>query len=75
MMVFLKYFERIEPSKEEKIESVLPEPDRPLAHSMLSSARIEAANSAVVKSLPRTLSMKFPYIFVSLYGWVHDVHE
>ena len=42
----LKYFKRIEPSKEERIQSVLPKPDGPLAHLMPSSA-IEAANSAV----------------------------
>ena len=46
MAGILKYFKRIEPSKEEKIQSVLPKPDGPLAFSMPSSA-IEAANSAV----------------------------
>ena len=42
----LKYFKRIEPSKEERIQSVLPKPDGPLARLIPSSA-IEAANSAV----------------------------
>ena len=46
MAGLLKYFKRIEPSKEKKIQSVLPKPDGPLALSMPSSA-IEAANSAV----------------------------
>ena len=41
-----KYFKRIEPSKEERIQSVLLKPDGPLARLMQSSA-IEAANSAV----------------------------
>jgi len=45
-MALLKYFKRIEPSKEERIQSVLPKPDGPLARLMPSSA-IEAANSAV----------------------------
>jgi len=44
----LKYFKRIELSKEERIQStsVLPKPNGPLARLMPSSA-IEAANSAV----------------------------
>ena len=29
-MALLKYFKRIEPSKEERIQSVLPKPDCPL---------------------------------------------
>ena len=37
-----KYFKRIEPSKEERIQSVLPKPDGPLVCLMPSSA-IEAA--------------------------------
>jgi len=45
-MALLKYFKCIEPSKEERIQSVLPKPDGPLAHLMPSSA-IEAANSTV----------------------------
>ena len=45
-MAHLKYFKRIEPSKEQKIQSVLPKPDGLLALSMPSSA-IEAANSVV----------------------------
>ena len=45
-MALLKYFKRIEPSKEERIQSVLPKSDGPLARLMPSSA-IEAANSAV----------------------------
>ena len=42
-MVLLKYFERIEPSKEEKIQSVLPKPDGLLPVSMPCTA-IEATN-------------------------------
>ena len=45
-MVLLKYFKRIEPSKEKKIQSVLPKPDGSLAPLMPSST-IQAANSAV----------------------------
>jgi len=30
-MVLLKYFKRIEPSREERIQGVLPKPDGPLA--------------------------------------------
>ena len=44
IMALLKYFKRIEPSKEERIQSVLPEPDCPLARLMPSSAK-ETANS------------------------------
>jgi len=42
----LKYFKRIKPSKEERIQSILPKPDGPLAHLMPNST-IEAANSTV----------------------------
>ena len=56
-MALLKYFKRIEPSKEERTQSVLPKPDSPLARLMPSSA-IEAANSAVRKISPMALSMK-----------------
>ena len=45
----LKYFKCIKPSKEERIQSVLPKPDGPLAHLKLSSA-IEAAHSATHES-------------------------
>ena len=43
----MKYFKRIEPSKEERIQSVLPKPDCPLARLMLTllSSVIETANS------------------------------
>jgi len=41
-MALLKYFKRIKPSKEERIQSVLPKPDGPSARLMPSSA-IEAA--------------------------------
>ena len=44
IMALLKYFKHIEPSKEERIQSVLPKPDCPLARLMPSSA-IETANS------------------------------
>ena len=40
-MALLKFFKRIKPSKEGKIQSVLPKLDGPLAVSMPSSA-IEA---------------------------------
>ena len=45
-MALLKYFKHIKPSKEERIQSVLPKPDGPLARLKLSSA-IEDDNSAV----------------------------
>ena len=32
----MKYFKRIKPSKEERIQSVLPKPDCPLARLMLT---------------------------------------
>ena len=43
-MAFLKYFNCIKPSKEERIQSVLLKPDGPLAQLIPSSA-IEAVNS------------------------------
>ena len=43
-MALLKYFKRIEPTKEERIQGVLPKPDGPLPCLMPSSA-IESANS------------------------------
>ena len=46
-MTLLKYFNRIEPSKEERIQSILPKPNGPLALLIPCSA-IESANSAVV---------------------------
>jgi len=45
-MAILKYFKCIKPSKEERIQSVLPKPDGPLAHLMTISA-IKATNSAI----------------------------
>ena len=44
IMTPLKYFKQIEPSKEERIQNILPKPEGFLAHLMPSSA-IEAANS------------------------------
>ena len=43
-MTLLKYFKCVEPFNEERIQSVLPKPDCPLAGLMPSSA-IETANS------------------------------
>ena len=45
-MALVKYFKRIEPSKEERIQSVLPKPDCPLPRLMLTllSSAIETAN-------------------------------
>ena len=43
IMALLKYFKHIEPSKEERNQSVLPKPNCPLARLMPSSA-IETAN-------------------------------
>ena len=59
---FLKHFKCIKPSKEERIQSVLPKLDGSLACLMPSSA-IEAANSCslialYVKFLPMALSIK-----------------
>ena len=45
-MALLKYFKHVEPSKEERIQSVLTKSDGPSARLMLSLA-IDAANSAV----------------------------
>ena len=44
IVVLLKYFKCIKPSKEGGIQSILPKPDVSLAHLMPSLA-IEAANS------------------------------
>ena len=44
-MALLKYLKHVRPSREEKIQGVLPKPDSPLALSM-PSLGIEAANSA-----------------------------
>ena len=66
IMALLKYFKRIAPSKEEKIESVLPEPDYPLAHSIecQAHATIEAANSAVREVLTKN---SINEVHISLY--------
>ena len=45
-MTLLKYFNRIEPSKEEGIQSVLPKPDGSLVR-LIPCSTIESANSAV----------------------------
>ena len=58
-----KIFKCIEPSKEERIQSVLPKPDGILVCIMPSSA-IEAANSAISDFLPMALSMKTVPLFV-----------
>jgi len=42
----LKYFKHIKPSKEERIQSILPKPDGPSA-CLMPCLTIEAANSAV----------------------------
>ena len=47
IIALLIYFKRIEPSKEERIQNVLPKPDCPLARLMPCSA-IEIANSLLV---------------------------
>ena len=52
-MTVLKYFNHIEPSEEEKIQSVLLKPDGLLTFLMPSSA-IETANSAVTEILANT---------------------
>ena len=46
-MALMKYFKCIKPSKEERIQSVLPKPECPLARLMLTlpSSAIETANS------------------------------
>ena len=44
IMALLKYFKRIKPFKEERIQSFLPKPDSYLVHLMPSSA-IVVANS------------------------------
>ena len=44
-------FNRIEPSKEERIQSVLPKPDGPLVR-LIPCSTIESANSAVHEFLP-----------------------
>ena len=50
-MTLLKYFNRIEPSKEERIQSILPKPDGPLVR-LIPCSTIESANSAVREFLP-----------------------
>ena len=45
-MELLKYFKHIKSFKEEKIQSVLPKPDGPLA-CLMSSSAMEVANNAV----------------------------
>ena len=47
IMALMRYFKCIEPSKEERIQSVLSKPDCPLARLMLTllSSAIETANS------------------------------
>ena len=50
-MTLLKYFNCIELSKEERIQSVLPKPDGPLVH-LIPCSTIESANSTVREFLP-----------------------
>ena len=50
-MTLLEYFNRIEPSKEERIQSVLPKPDGPLV-CLIPCSTIESANSAIREFLP-----------------------
>ena len=50
-MTLLKYFNPIEPFKEERIQSVLPKPDGPLVR-LIPCSTIESANSAVHEFLP-----------------------
>jgi len=45
-MALLKYFKHIEPSQKERIQSVLPKPDGPLAR-LIPRLAIEATNSTV----------------------------
>ena len=47
IMTLMNFLKRIEPSKEERIQSVLPKPDCPLTCLMLTllSSAIETANS------------------------------
>ena len=45
-MTLPKYFNRIEPSKEERIQSVLPKPDGPLVR-LIPCSTTESANSAI----------------------------
>ena len=44
IMALVKYFKRIEPSKEKRIQSTLPTPDCPLA-CLIPSSAMKAANS------------------------------
>ena len=54
-MTLLKYFNRIEPSKEERIQSVLPKPDGPLV-LLIPCSTIESANSAIREFLPNVFT-------------------
>ena len=49
-MVFLKYFNRVEPRKSCKINGVLPKSDGPLENVMPTST-MQAANKAVCDTL------------------------
>ena len=44
-MILMKYFKHIEPSKEERIQSVFPKPDGSLAR-IIPYSTMETANSA-----------------------------
>ena len=72
-MALLKYFRHMEPSKEEKIESVLPEPDGPLAHSVPSSVT-ETANSVVREVLTKS-SIKDFSIYVRIFVYVVSMNN
>ena len=52
-MTLLKYFKHIKPSKEERIQNILPKPDGLLAH-LIPCLTIETANYVIV-----------PYVTVS----------
>ena len=64
------YFNRIEPSKEERIQSVLPKPDGLLV-CLIPCSTIESVNSAVREFLPMQgtvdearLTVRMPNIYL-----------
>ena len=72
-MALLKYFKRIDPSKEERIQSVLPKSDYPLARIMPSSAwqyklLIASAVYETILSLISAWVSVYAFIDSKLYG-------
>ena len=69
-MTLLKYFKHIEPSKEEKIQSVLPKPDCPLHGT--SNAKLSNRNCLIASAIYETKCRLGRW--VSVYAFIVSKH-